>query len=80
VPPRKTSQNDGRGHCCIKAKGVLAVHQSSESGPSNTLENRNKPGIQSMLRGFWAGKWISSGGPNAQCNSAFSTGTTLRPC
>jgi hypothetical protein len=33
------------GHCCIKAKGVLAVPQSGDAGPSDTLENRNKPGI-----------------------------------
>jgi hypothetical protein len=32
-------------HCCIKAKGVLAVPQSGDAGPSDTLENRNKPGI-----------------------------------
>jgi hypothetical protein len=34
-----------RRHCCIKAKGVLAVPQSGDAGPSDTLENRNKPGI-----------------------------------
>jgi hypothetical protein len=32
-------------HCCIKAKGVLAVPQSGVAGPSDTLENHNKPGI-----------------------------------
>lgn len=32
-------------HCCIKAKGVLAVPQSGDAGPSGTLGNRNKPGI-----------------------------------
>jgi hypothetical protein len=32
-------------HCCIKAKGVLAVPQSGDAGPSDTLENHNKPGI-----------------------------------
>jgi hypothetical protein len=32
-------------HCCIKAKGVLAVPQSGDAGPSDTLENRSKPGI-----------------------------------
>jgi hypothetical protein len=37
-------QAPGR-HCCIKAKGVLAVPQSGDAGPSDTLENRNKPGI-----------------------------------
>ena len=26
--------------------------------------------FEGVLRSFWAGKWISSGGPNAQCNSA----------
>ena len=32
-----------------------------------TVTNRayGRPG-----RGFWVGKWISSGGANAQCNSA----------
>jgi transposase-like protein len=34
-----------RGHCCIKAKGVLASHQSGESAPSGTLKNQDKPGI-----------------------------------
>jgi hypothetical protein len=34
-----------QGHCCIKAKGVLTVPQSGDAGPSDTLENRNKPGI-----------------------------------
>jgi hypothetical protein len=34
------------GHCCIEAKGVLVMHQSSEADPSGTLENRNKPGIR----------------------------------
>jgi hypothetical protein len=33
-------------HCCIKAKGVLATHQSGEAGPSGMLENRDKPGIR----------------------------------
>jgi hypothetical protein len=35
-----------RGHCCIEANVILAVHQSSEVGPSSTLENRNKLGIR----------------------------------
>jgi Trk-type K+ transport system membrane component len=34
------------------------------------LENRNNRAFEGLLRGFWAGRWISSGGPNAQCNSA----------
>jgi hypothetical protein len=33
------------GHCCIKAKGALVMNQSGEANPSDTLENRNKPGI-----------------------------------
>ncbi len=39
------ADEDPKGHCCIKAKGVLAVPQSGDAGPSGTLENRNKPGI-----------------------------------
>jgi hypothetical protein len=35
---------DGR-HCCIEAKGVLAMDQSSEADPSGTLQNCNKLGI-----------------------------------
>jgi len=38
-----------RRHCCIKAKGVLATHQSGEAGPLGTLKNRNKPGIRDLL-------------------------------
>jgi hypothetical protein len=53
------------GHCCIKAKGVLATHQSGEAGPSGTLKNRNKPGIRDLLRGFWASRWTRSGEPIA---------------
>jgi hypothetical protein len=32
-------------HCCIEAKGVLTMPQSSEADPSGTLRNHNKPGI-----------------------------------
>lgn len=32
-------------HCCIEAKAVLTMHQSSGADPSATLENRNKPGV-----------------------------------
>jgi hypothetical protein len=60
-------------HCCIEAKGVLTMHQSSGAVPSGTLENRNEPGIWKRGRDFWVGKWISSDGPNAQCNSAVRT-------
>lgn len=35
-----------RRHCRIKAKGVLATHQSGETGPSGMLENHDKPGIR----------------------------------
>lgn len=31
--------------CCIEAKSVLTIRQSSEADLSGTLENRNKPGI-----------------------------------
>jgi hypothetical protein len=33
------------GHCCIEAKGVLAVHQAGRQDPSHALANRNKPDI-----------------------------------
>ena len=52
-------------NCCIKAKGVLATHQSGEAGPSGTLDKRNKPGIRDLLRGFWASRWTRSGEPIA---------------
>jgi hypothetical protein len=42
---RRDLSKDAERHCCIKAKGVLAVPQSGDAGPSDTLENRNKPGI-----------------------------------
>jgi hypothetical protein len=58
------------GHCCIKAKGVLAVPQSGDAGPSDTLENVTNRAFECLLGGFWAGEWITSGDPNAQCNSA----------
>jgi hypothetical protein len=44
VPYEYLSEDQIR-HCCIKAKGVLAMPHSGEAGPSDTLENRNKPGI-----------------------------------
>ena len=31
---------------CIKAKGVLAMAQRSQAGPSDALENHDKPGIR----------------------------------
>jgi hypothetical protein len=39
-------------HCCIKAKGVLAAHQSGEAGPSGAVENGNKPGIRTPAAGL----------------------------
>jgi hypothetical protein len=62
--PLRAAVQLGR-HCCIKAKGVLATHQSGEAGPSGTSENRNKPGIRDPLRGFWASRWTRSGEPIA---------------
>jgi DNA-binding Xre family transcriptional regulator len=48
-PPRhvtnRVAGHVSTGHCCIKAKGVLAMQQSGEAGPSGTLENRDKPDI-----------------------------------
>jgi hypothetical protein len=46
------------------------VPQSGDAGPSDTLENRNNRAFECLLRGFWAVEWITSGDPNAQCNSA----------
>ena len=48
---QQCGQDPGR-HCCIKAKGVLATHQSGEAGPSGTLENRNNRASGDLLRGF----------------------------
>ena len=39
-------------HCCIKAKGVLAMAQSSKAGSTGPVENHNKPGIRGLLRGY----------------------------
>ncbi len=33
-------------HCCIKAKGALALHRSNEADPSDALKNHNKPDIR----------------------------------
>jgi hypothetical protein len=45
----------GDRHCCIEAKGDLAMHRSNEADPLSALENRNKPGIRRpatwLLRG-----------------------------
>ncbi len=52
-------------HCCIKAKGVLATHQSGEAGPSGTLETVTNRAFEGMLRGFWASEWSRLGEPIA---------------
>jgi hypothetical protein len=52
-------------HCCIKAKGVLASHQSGESAPSGTLKNQDNRAFEGLLRGFVTGNWIRSGEPIA---------------
>jgi hypothetical protein len=46
-PPVTGNPSDGQrwGHCCIEAKGVLAVPQSEEKWLLGTVENRNKPVI-----------------------------------
>jgi hypothetical protein len=39
-------------HSCIKAKGVLAMAQSSKSCSPIPTEDYDKPDIQALLRGF----------------------------
>jgi hypothetical protein len=41
----------GRRHCRIKAKGVLATHQSGEAGPSGMLETVTNRASEGLLRG-----------------------------
>jgi hypothetical protein len=43
--------------------------QSGEADPLGTLETVTNGTSEDLLCGFWAGRWTSSGGPNAQCNS-----------
>jgi hypothetical protein len=62
--------NTVRRHCCIKAKGVLAAPQRGDAGPSCTWRTATNRAFECLLRGFWTGEWITSGDPNAQCNSA----------
>jgi hypothetical protein len=45
------------GHC----EGRPRHPPKWEEGPSCTLENRNKPGIRDLLRGFRASRWTRSG-------------------
>jgi transposase-like protein len=45
----------------------LKVGTQAPQAPWRTVTNR---AFECLLRGFWAGEWITSGDPNAQCNSA----------
>jgi hypothetical protein len=45
----------------------LKVGTQAPQTPWRTVTNR---AFECLLRGFWAGEWITSGDPNAQCNSA----------
>jgi hypothetical protein len=54
-----------RGHCCIEAKGVLAMAQRGKAGSSDALENHHNRASGVLLRGFWVAKWTSSGAPIA---------------
>jgi hypothetical protein len=42
VGAEKAKPNGSRRHCCIKAKGALATHQSRRAHPPGTLENRKE--------------------------------------
>jgi hypothetical protein len=42
-------------HCCIEAKGDLAMHQSNEADPPGALENLNNRAFERLQRGFWMG-------------------------
>jgi hypothetical protein len=48
----------------------LKVGTQAPQTPWRTVTNR---AFECLLRGFWAGEWITSGNPNAQCNSAPET-------
>src|SRR5947209_16450559 len=45
----------------------LKVGTQAPQTPWRTVTSR---AFECLLRGFWAGEWITSGDPNAQCNSA----------
>lgn len=57
----------------VKVEGVLTMHQSSNADPQEP-ENCHNRAFEGLLRGVWVGRCTSSGGPNAQCNSARQAG------
>jgi hypothetical protein len=46
----------------------LKVGTQAPQTPWRIVTNR---AFECLLRSFWAGEWITSGDPNAQCNSAY---------
>ena len=48
----------------------LKVGTQAPQAPWRTVTNR---AFEGLLRGFWAGEWITSGDPNAQCNCALTS-------
>ena len=73
------------GDTASKANGTVALRRRASSPclkvgtqapqtPWRTVTNR---AFECLLRGFWAGEWITSGDPNAQCNSADPAATRL---
>lgn len=45
------------GTVALRRRASSAVHQSGEQ-PSDTLDNRNKPVIKDLLRGFWVSRHL----------------------
>lgn len=67
-----------KAHCCIEAKGALAMQRRERRDSSDTSEidtNRTSEGLSVR---FWACDRRSSGGPIAQCNSALVIALTCR--
>jgi hypothetical protein len=57
------------------------MHQSSEAGPSCALRTVTNRAFEGLLRGFWAGRWTSSGGRTLmqQCLPEVSPHASTRP-
>jgi hypothetical protein len=56
VGPRRRCPGVGQRHCCIEPKGVLATARSSKASSTMSVENYDKPGIRTLLPGFWAAR------------------------
>jgi hypothetical protein len=61
---------EGRGHCCIWAKGVANDSSSGASSQVEARENFSKRSIVMAIRGVLCSQWRRSRRPIARCNSA----------